>query len=197
MRKIGMFNMQYITIYGDVYSIHSTNIKIFRDFEFAMREYLTPESISCNVCDLDICTVFDHEVFKKRFLVMTGCAYLYQNRVSVFLAPHYSGKTSLVYEAIRCGAQLITDDLVIIDRSDSTILPLHKPICFRESLLERTGLTKEFLQQNMIQHRFFADDYGPRLLFHPFDYLIGEYSEIAMKISDIYIQNVQNVTAGV
>lgn len=183
-----MYEEIFIKFEEKIYKVFSKK-NIIRDFEFVMREYVTFEREYHYLCNLDKMSFFEHPVIRKKYMVINGAAVYYKGYAIIILASPYSGKTSLICELIKKGANLISDDLLLINRNTLKILPLHKPMCFRKNAIETYNITEDKMQLNKIEYRCFEDDYGKRYLVHPFDILEGKYKKEDDRINKIYIKS--------
>lgn len=73
------------------------------------------------------------EYFSNEFSFFHGCAVRYKNETILFIGPSRSGKTTLSMKYMNNGAQLISDDLIIIKNKDFKILTFKKPIGLRKT----------------------------------------------------------------
>jgi 2-polyprenyl-3-methyl-5-hydroxy-6-metoxy-1,4-benzoquinol methylase len=63
------------------------------------------------------------ELSLSDLIVIRGCAYKYKAKSHVFIRPSVNGKTTLILDALRDGAQYISEDVLIIDPKESTLYP--------------------------------------------------------------------------
>lgn len=86
-------------------------------------------------------TVYDDSVF-----ALHGAAVEYHGKAIVFLGATTTGKTTLTAYLTQNGFGYLTDDCVLIDRSDLTVHPVTTPIHLREGglrVLEKLGCAPE------------------------------------------------------
>lgn len=94
----------------------------------------TPQSLSETSTPIDYIgqyitenTQFDEQVF-----ALHGAAIEWKGQANLFLAPTTSGKTTLTAFMINHGCGYLTDDCVLVDRSNFNIHPHSTPIQLRE-----------------------------------------------------------------
>ena len=176
-------------MFDKVIRVFSKRKEIIEDFRFAMRYYLVEKQKSDYACDLDKMSFFENKDVFKDFMIVNGAAYKKDNRVIALLAGPYSGKTSALINEVKTGAQLISDDLLLVNKKTLNVYPLKKPVCFREKAIGLYGIKKEKLDENDIAYRYFYDEYGPRFVIHLFDVMDGYYVESPQTLTEIYMLN--------
>ena len=76
--------------------------------------------------------MFDNTVYDERILALHGAAVEYDGYCHLFLASTTSGKTTLTSYLTSNGFGYLTDDCILLDRSDYKIHPFTTPIQLRE-----------------------------------------------------------------
>ena len=105
------------------------------------------------------CRQYDDSVF-----ALHGAAVEWKGKADVFLAPTTSGKSTLTAYLTSQGCGYLSDDCVLLDRSDFNIHPHTTPIQLREggyNLLKQLG--------GLLPTECFVDNYSrsPRYIFMP------------------------------
>ena len=80
--------------------------------------------------------VFDHTVYDESVLALHGGAVEWCGEAYLLLAPTTGGKTTLTSYLTSCGCGYVTDDCILIDRSDFCVFPFPAPIQLRDGGLE-------------------------------------------------------------
>lgn len=80
--------------------------------------------------------VFDHTAYDESVLALHGGAVEWRGEAYLFLAATTSGKTTLTSYLTSCGCGYVTDDCILIDRSDFCVHPFTTPIQLRDGGLE-------------------------------------------------------------
>lgn len=110
--------------------------------------------------------------FQNQFSFFHGCAIRIKNKTVVILGPSRSGKTTLIMELMDLKCKLISDDLVVINNIDGSILPFKKPIGIRN--------TNKFLFEKRIQRLLIDKDNSP-----PFFSLANGLQNALIHITDV------------
>ena len=108
---------------------------------------LTTDSAASEACTIDCAAftnpsseidryVFDHTAYDESVLALHGGAVEWRGEAYLFLAATTSGKTTLTSYLTSCGCGYITDDCILIDRSDFCVHPFTTPIQLRDGGLE-------------------------------------------------------------
>lgn len=74
------------------------------------------------------------EPLKGNYLVLHGCSVKLNGVTYLFVAPSFSGKTSLVLYLLDNGFKCVSDDLIFVENCNVT--PYKKPVGFRETGLD-------------------------------------------------------------
>ncbi len=80
--------------------------------------------------------VFSHTEYDPSVLALHGAAVAHAGKVYLFLAATGGGKTTLVSYLVSCGFDYLTDDCILLDRTDFTVHPAPKPVHLRRGGLE-------------------------------------------------------------
>ncbi len=93
-------------------------------------------------CDNDIFTenplqatkdiIYENTQYSSSVIALHGAAVEYHRNAYIFIAPTTSGKTTLTSYLTQTGMGYITDDCVLIDRANLSIIPVVTPIHLRE-----------------------------------------------------------------
>ena len=86
--------------------------------------------------------IHKYNKFSEKIFALHGAAVEWKGCASLFLAPTSSGKTTLTTFLTNHGCGYLTDDCVLVDRSNFNICPQSTPIQLREGgyrLLEEMG----------------------------------------------------------
>lgn len=165
---------------------YSKNEKLLNNFRFVMKAYLRDNEAYTYLCNLDEMSIFELPCFKENYFLITGGAVTINNETILIIAKNYSGKSSLMCSMIEQGAELVTDDLIMIDKKSLKIAPLKKPMCFRKSAIDKYHITQNVLESKGIEYRMFSDEYGDRFLINPFDILKGNFVSETQNIHKLY-----------
>lgn len=118
-----------------------------------------------NILSVFFRIIREYMVFEKNWNAYHGACVNFENRNILFLGESGAGKTTLVtYLVNRCNAQLISEDMVIVNYVENKVVPLRRP------LFLRIGGYKKLLEEGVkfkgdICH---IDQYGiERLMFIP------------------------------
>ncbi len=94
--------------------------------------------------------VFDNNFYTPNIFALHGAAVEWQKKCHLFLAPTTSGKTTLTAFLTRLGFGYITDDCILLDRSNFCVHPFTTPIQLREGgidVLTKHNAVPEKLQR--------------------------------------------------
>ena len=80
--------------------------------------------------------IFDNTVYDEAVLALHGSAVEWDGRAHLFLAATGSGKTTLAAYLTNSGFGYITDDCILLDRSNFQVYPYNCPIHLRNGGLE-------------------------------------------------------------
>lgn len=104
--------------------------------------------------------VFDNNSYNPKIFALHGAAVEWQGKCHLFLAPTTSGKTTLTSFLTHLGFGYITDDCILLDRSDFSVHPCTTPIQLREGgihvLIKYNAVPEKFqlLDESPVQKRF-------------------------------------------
>ena len=80
--------------------------------------------------------IFNNNVYEPSVFAMHGAAVEWQGDCYIFLAPTTSGKTTLTAFLTSHGFRYLTDDCILLDRSELTVCPQATPIQLRDGGLD-------------------------------------------------------------
>lgn len=131
------------------------------------------------------------EPLKGRYLVLHGCCVSKNERAFVILGKSMSGKTKTMLKLINEGYQLLSDDLVFIDKNN-LVHVYKKPLGFRTLIAdEYPDLYKKIL--SLREKLIFQSDYGFKTyLVHADDLFSEVYNNKLVKITKICILSNDN-----
>ena len=92
---------------------------------------------------------FENTIYDPRIFALHGGAIEWKNKCFIFLAPTTAGKTTLTAYLTNFGAGYITDDCILLDRTEMTVHPYATPLHLRDgglSVLKKQGITLANLQ---------------------------------------------------
>ena len=88
---------------------------------------------------------FENTIYDPQILALHGGAIEWQNKCFIFLAPTTAGKTTLIAYLTNFGLGYITDDCILLDRSEMTVHPYATPMHLRDgglSVLKEHGILR-------------------------------------------------------
>lgn len=180
----------YIKFFEWSFEINTKREWVFNDFCFVMREYICNNQEFDYFCNLDEMSFFEHPCIVSKYYISVGSAVRYLNKTIVIFSPPYTGKTTFARSLVSKGGFLISDDILIIERETLKIFPIKKPVCYREGNIRKMNLTLDRLEHLDVEYRCFCDEYGERIVAHPFDIERGNYYSNSTYMDDIYIRTV-------
>lgn len=85
------------------------------------------------------CYLFENKSYSSEFLALHGAAVEWRNQAYLFLAPSAAGKTTLTCYLINQGFGYITEDCILLRKSDFHVFPYTAPIQLRHGSLKVLG----------------------------------------------------------
>ena len=82
------------------------------------------------------CYLFENKSYSSEFLALHGAAVEWKNKAYLFLAPSLAGKTTLACHLVNQGFGYITEDCILLRKSDLHVLPYTTPIQLRQGSLK-------------------------------------------------------------
>ena len=100
--------------------------------------------------------LFESTKYDESIFAMHGAAVEHNGEAYLFLAPTNSGKTTLTTYLTMRGFSYITDDCILMDRSNFTVYPHANPIHLRSDgfgILKDKGFNTKLYTSKTIRHR--------------------------------------------
>ena len=82
------------------------------------------------------CYLFENKTYSSEFLALHGAAVEWRNQAYLFLAPSAAGKTTLACYLVNQGFGYITEDCILLRKSDFHVFPYTAPIKLRHGSLK-------------------------------------------------------------
>lgn len=128
---------------------------------------------------------FDQPPLADRVRTYPGaCVRLRSGRLIVLLGKNYVGKTSTAIALCRRGARLVSDSVLVADRSSGSLLPYETPLGFRSQSLR--SLIDEKLRRGLDHRLTVSPDTGLVALVRPRD-LFGAGNDLGGRVDSVVL----------